>query len=78
MTTPPTRDQPPRPTRQVPLARAPSSLTGAALTLIDAKRANNLCIILARLKKSFDEIRAAVVNLDADVLSQEDVASLLK
>jgi hypothetical protein len=71
-----TSKPPPKPAN---LTRAGSSVANMiAVSLLDPKRANNLSIILTRLRKPFDEIRRAVVDLDAEVLSHEAVGALQK
>ena len=37
------------------------------VALLDPKRANNISIILSRIKLPFDQIRKAIIELDADV-----------
>ena len=66
--------------KAAPLSRAASasSTSSASVSLLDAKRANNIAIILSRLKIPFDEIARAVVDLDAEVLSVDAVTALQK
>lgn len=67
------------PCKPAVLSRAGSSAGGvAAAVLLDPKRANNLAIILSRLRLPNEEIRRAVVHLDAEVLSPEAVSALQK
>ena len=55
---------------------ASSAVVGGSIALLDAKRANNLAIILSCLKLPFDEIRKAVVDLDVEILSTDAVRAL--
>jgi hypothetical protein len=57
-------------------AAAPA-VGGGALVLLDAKRANNIAIILSRVRLPFDEMRAAVLSLDKEALPPDAVAALL-
>jgi hypothetical protein len=58
--------------------KAASSKGGMSVALLDAKRANNICIILSRIKLSYSEIREAVIHLDADRLKEDCISALLK
>ena len=60
------------------LSRGESSRSLTATALLDPKRAQNLSIILARLKLPVDEIRRAVIDLNAEVLSHDAVDALQK
>jgi len=51
---------------------------GAAVRVIDAKRANNGGIILARLKMTHDEMADAVDRIDSDVLSAEQIENIIE
>ena len=69
----------PPPSKPAALTRqGASSALPISVALLDPKRSNNLSIILARLKLPFDEIRKAVIDLDAEVLSHEAVGALQK
>ena len=69
----------PPPAKPAALTRqGASSSLPTSVALLDPKRSNNLSIILARLKLPFDEIRKAVIELDAEVLSHEAVGALQK
>ena len=61
------------------LSRGASSSNGlVASQLLDPKRANNFAITLHRLKLPWEAMRRAVIELDAEVLSQDAVAALQK
>ena len=49
------------------VASAPAKASNSTVSLLDPKRANNISIILSRIKLSFDQIRTAVLELDAEV-----------
>lgn len=51
---------------------------GAAVRVIDAKRANNGGIILARLKMTHDEMADAVDRIDSDALSAEQIENIIE
>lgn len=52
------------------LARGTSAgAGGSTLSLLDPKRANNLSIILSRSKLSFEQMRKAVLELNAEALT---------
>ncbi|KAG7367515.1 formin homology 2 domain containing protein [Nitzschia inconspicua] len=51
---------------------------GAAVRVIDAKRANNGGIILARLKMTHDEMADAVDRIDSDVLTAEQIENIVE
>lgn len=69
----------PKPASAPALGRAGSSSSAvSALLLLDPKRANNLSIILKRLKMPFAEMRRAIIEADFDVLNPDTVAALLK
>ncbi|KAL3919028.1 MAG: hypothetical protein SGILL_003960, partial [Bacillariaceae sp.] len=55
-----------------------SKKKGAAVRVIDAKRANNGGIILARLKMTHDEMADAVDRIDSDVLSAEQIENIIE
>lgn len=67
---------PVKPVAGVGRAAAPAA-GGGALVLLDAKRANNIAIILSRVRLPFDEMRAAVLSLDKEALPSDAVAALL-
>ncbi|KDO28723.1 hypothetical protein SPRG_05684 [Saprolegnia parasitica CBS 223.65] len=48
------------------------------VALIDAKRANNLGIMLARFRLPYPEIKRAVLEIDRDVLTTEKIAALIQ
>lgn len=61
------------------LARGTSAgAGGSTLSLLDPKRANNLSIILSRSKLSFEQMRKAVLELNAEALPAEALCALLK
>jgi len=51
---------------------------GAAVRVIDAKRANNGGIILARVKMTHDEMADAVDRIDGDALSTEQIQNIIE
>ncbi|KAL3921678.1 MAG: hypothetical protein SGILL_002621 [Bacillariaceae sp.] len=55
-----------------------SKKKGAAVRVIDSKRANNGGIILARLKMTHDEMADAVDRIDSDVLSAEQIENIIE
>ncbi|OQR84599.1 formin-homology 2 domain-containing protein [Achlya hypogyna] len=48
------------------------------VALIDAKRANNLGIMLARFRLPYAEIKRAVLEIDRDVLTTEKISALIQ
>lgn len=50
---------------------------GSAVTLIEPKRANNIAIILSRVRLPFDELRAAILSFDKETLSPDSISALL-
>ena len=60
------------------LSRGASSSSSACVALLDPKRANNISIILSRLKMPFEEMRRAIVEVDMEALPHESVTALLK
>jgi Formin Homology 2 Domain len=55
-----------------------SKKKGAAVRVVDAKRANNGGIILARLKMTHDEMADAVDRIDSKVLSAEQIENIIE
>ncbi|KAI8837101.1 formin homology 2 domain-containing protein [Chytridium lagenaria] len=48
-----------------------------AVTLIDAKKQNNCCIMLGRIKHKFSEIRDAVLSVDESILTETIVKQFI-
>lgn len=48
------------------------------VNLLDHKRANNVAIVLSRIKLTYGEIKNAILNCDTESLPTECILSLLK
>lgn len=57
-------------------ADSKSSKKQAQTTLIDLQRAQNISIILTRIKPSFAQVRAALLEVDSDVLTLDHLRAL--
>lgn len=66
------------PSKTSPTGNSSAKKKGAAVRVIDAKRANNGGIILARVKMSHDEMADAVDRIDGDALTAEQIENIIE